>query len=65
MNRIILLAAAIILIGCASNRAADEPGTRIRDSSTTAQDTVDPSDSATHILDSVPGGANHADDDSS
>jgi predicted component of type VI protein secretion system len=57
MNRLILLAAAMItVIGCASNKAADEPGTRIRDSSTTAQDTVNPSDTATHILDSVPGG---------
>jgi predicted component of type VI protein secretion system len=59
MNRMILLAAALTtMIGCASNKAADQPGTRIRDSSTTAQDTVNPSDSATHILDSVPGGAN-------
>jgi predicted component of type VI protein secretion system len=57
MNRLILLAAAMItVVGCASNKAADEPGTRIRDSSTTAQDTVNPSDTATHILDSVPGG---------
>lgn len=45
-----------VLAGCASNKASDEPGTRIRDSSTTAQDTVNPSDTATHILDSVPGG---------
>ena len=57
MNRLILLAAAMItVVGCASNKAGDEPGTRIRDSSTTAQDTVNPSDTATHILDSVPGG---------
>jgi predicted component of type VI protein secretion system len=57
MKRLILLATAMItMAGCASNKAADEPGTRIRDSSTTAQDTVNPSDTATHILDSVPGG---------
>ena len=57
MNRLLLLAAAMSTgVGCASNKAADEPGTRIRDSSTTAQDTVSPSDTATHILDSVPGG---------
>jgi predicted component of type VI protein secretion system len=59
MNRLILLATAMItVVGCASNKAADEPGTRIRDSSTTGQDTVNPSDSAIHILDSVPGGTN-------
>ena len=57
MNRLILLATAMIAVaGCASNKAADEPGTRIRDSTTTAQDTVNPSDTAAHILDSVPGG---------
>ena len=57
MNRLILLAAAMItVVGCASNKAADEPGTGIRDSTTTARDTVNPSDTATHILDSVPGG---------
>lgn len=59
MKRLILLASAMITVaGCASNKAADQPGTRIRDSSTTAQDTANTSDSATHILDSVPGGAN-------
>jgi hypothetical protein len=59
MNRLILLVAAMItVVACASNKAADEPGTRIRDSSTTAQDTVSPSDTVTHILDSVPGGTN-------
>ena len=44
MNRLILMAAAMItaVAACASNKAADEPGTRIRDSSTTTQDTVDP-----------------------
>jgi predicted component of type VI protein secretion system len=57
MKRLILLSAAMITVaGCASNKAADEPGTRTRDSTTTAQDTVNPSDTATHILDSVPGG---------
>jgi hypothetical protein len=58
MNRVILLAALITVIGCASNKAADQPRTRIRDSSTTVQDTASLSDSTTHILDSVPGGAN-------
>ena len=56
MNRLILLAAAMITgaAACASNRAADEPRTRIRDSSTTTQDTVDPNDTLTHIRDTIP-----------
>jgi predicted component of type VI protein secretion system len=55
MKRLILLAAlSTALGGCASNKAADEPGTRIRDSTMTAQDTMNPSDTATHIRDSVP-----------
>jgi predicted component of type VI protein secretion system len=56
MNRLILLAAAMItgVAACASNKAADEPGTRIRDSSTTTQNTVNPSDTLTHIRDTVP-----------
>jgi nitrous oxide reductase accessory protein NosL len=56
MKRLILLAVAMstALAGCASNKAADEPGTRIRDSTMTAQDTMNLSDTATHIRDSVP-----------
>jgi hypothetical protein len=45
----------VILAGCASNKSADQPGTRIRDSTMTAKaDTVNPSDTATHIRDTVP-----------
>jgi hypothetical protein len=54
MKRLILMAAMITVAGCASNKAADEPGMRVRDSSTTAQDTINPSDTATHIRDTVP-----------
>ena len=56
MNRLILMAAAMItaVAACASNKAADEPGTRIRDSSTTTQDTVDATDTLTHIRDTIP-----------
>jgi hypothetical protein len=55
MKRLILLAAAMVTVAaCASNKAADEPGTRIRDSTATAKDTTNPSDTATHIRDSVP-----------
>ena len=55
MKRLNLLAAAVVTVAaCASNKAADEPGTRIRDSTVTAKDTTNPSDTATHIRDSVP-----------
>ena len=54
MNRLIVVAMIAALAGCASNKATDEPGTRVRDSSTTAQDSVNPSDTATHIRDTVP-----------
>ena len=55
MNRLIVLAAAmtVALPGCASNKASDEPGMRVRDSTTTAQDTIKPSDTATHIRDTL------------
>ena len=40
--------------GCASNKASDEPGTRIRDTTMTAQDTTNPTDTLLHIRDSMP-----------
>jgi predicted component of type VI protein secretion system len=40
--------------GCASNRSSDEPGTRIRDTTLTAQDTTNPNDTLPHIRDSMP-----------
>jgi predicted component of type VI protein secretion system len=55
MRRLILAGlVSTVVSGCASNKAADEPGTRVRDSTTTARDTVNPSDTATHLRDSVP-----------
>jgi hypothetical protein len=49
-----MVAMIAALAGCASNKTTDEPGTRVRDSSMTAQDSVNPSDTATHIRDTVP-----------
>jgi predicted component of type VI protein secretion system len=46
-------------LGCASNKAADEPGTRIRDTTMTAKDTTNPSDTLPHIRDSVPDSTRH------
>jgi hypothetical protein len=39
---------------CASNKANDEPGARIRDTTLTAQDTTNPDDTLPHIRDSMP-----------
>jgi predicted component of type VI protein secretion system len=44
--------------GCAKNRAADEPDTRIRDTAA-ARDTVNPNDTLPHIRDSVPDSTRH------
>jgi len=54
MRRLILAGLiAAVTTGCASNNATDEPGSRIRDTSATARDTTNPSDTLTHIRDSV------------
>jgi hypothetical protein len=42
-----------MLSGCASNKAGDEPGTRIRDTTMTPADR-NPNDTLPHIRDSVP-----------
>jgi hypothetical protein len=44
--------------GCAKDRAADEPGTRIRDT-TAVRDTANPNDTLPHIRDSVPDSTRH------
>jgi len=48
-----------VLGGCASNNAADEPGARIRDTTLTAQDTINPNDTLPRIRDSVPDSTRH------
>jgi predicted component of type VI protein secretion system len=45
--------------GCAKNRSADEPDTRLRDTTVTARDTVNPNDTLPHIRDSVPDSTQH------
>jgi hypothetical protein len=45
----------VILAGCASNKAADEPGTRVRgDTTMTAKLDTTHSDTLPHIRDTVP-----------
>jgi hypothetical protein len=39
---------------CASNKASDEPGTRIRDTTITAKVDTNPNDTLPHIRDSMP-----------
>jgi hypothetical protein len=49
----------MVLGACASNNAADEPGTRIQDTTLAAQDTIDPNDTLPRIRDSVPDSTQH------
>ena len=60
MKRLVLATViAAVAGGCASNKAADDPGSRIRDTTATARDTTNPSDTLTHIRDSVPDSTRH------
>ncbi len=60
MRRLILAGlVSTVVTACASNKAADEPGARIRDTTLTAQDTTNPNDTLTHIRDSVPDSTRH------
>ena len=55
MRRLILAGlVSTLAAGCASNKAADKPGARIRDTTVTPRDTVNPNDTLPHIRDSVP-----------
>jgi hypothetical protein len=59
MRRLILAGLVTTIAGACSNNRADEPGSRIRDTSATARDTTNPSDTLTHIRDSVPDSTRH------
>jgi len=49
-----------VVAGCASNKTAEEPGTRIRDTTLTAKvDTINPNDTLPHIRDSMPDSSRH------
>ena len=41
-------------VGCATNKTSDETGTRIRDTTATARDSVNPNDTLPHIRDTIP-----------
>ncbi len=58
MRQVILVGlASAAIAACASNKPSDEPGTSIRDATTTAQDTTNPNDTLPHIRDSMPDSA--------
>jgi predicted component of type VI protein secretion system len=46
--------AAATFMACAHNKPAEEPQTRIRDTTLTPKDTTNPNDTLPHIRDSVP-----------
>jgi predicted component of type VI protein secretion system len=53
-SRSLIAALTLILAACASNRASDEPVTRIHDTTLTAKDTTNPNDTLPHIRDTMP-----------
>jgi hypothetical protein len=59
MRRLMLAGLLSMVAGGCSNNRADDPGSRIRDTSATARDTMNPSDTLTHIRDSVPDSTRH------
>jgi hypothetical protein len=55
MSRLLYVAMfGSVLTACASNKASEEPGARIRDTTLTPQDTTNPNDTLPHIRDSMP-----------
>jgi predicted component of type VI protein secretion system len=60
MTRLLLAGlVSTLAAGCASNRAADEPGARIRDTTMTVKDTTNPNDTLPRVRDSVPDSTRH------
>ena len=53
MTRLLLLLLLLSPLGCASNRNRDTAGARINDTTTTAQDTINPNDTLPRVRDSV------------
>jgi hypothetical protein len=53
MTRLLLLLLLLSPLGCASNRNSDTAGARINDTTTTAQDTINPNDTLPRVRDSV------------
>lgn len=60
MRRLILAGlVTVFAAGCASNKPADQTGTRIRDTTMTPRDTTNPNDTLPHIRDSVSDSTRH------
>jgi predicted component of type VI protein secretion system len=57
----LLLAAAVVLAasGCSRNRESEPAGARIHDTTLTARDTTNPSDTLPRIRDTVPDSTRH------
>jgi hypothetical protein len=53
MTRLLLALLLLAPLGCASNKNSDTGSARIKDTTTTAQDTTDPNDTLPRVRDSV------------
>jgi hypothetical protein len=54
MTRMLFFMVLATVLGCSRNRDSDAAGARIRDTTLTARDTVDPNDTLPRIRDTVP-----------
>jgi hypothetical protein len=60
MRPLLLIALLAPALGCARNRGSeDAAGARIRDTTLTARDTINPNDTLPRIRDSVPDSTQH------
>jgi hypothetical protein len=59
MRRVLLAAMFAAALGCARNRSSETAGARIHDTTLTASDTTNPSDTLARIRDSVPDSTGH------
>jgi hypothetical protein len=59
MTRVLFLVALATVLGCSRNRDSETAGARIRDTTLTARDTVNPNDTLPRIRDTVPDSAGY------
>jgi hypothetical protein len=59
MRPMLLIALLAVALGCARNRGSEAAGARIRDTTLTAQDTINPNDTLPRIRDTVPDSTQH------
>jgi hypothetical protein len=59
MRRMLVVALLAAVLGCAKNRNSEAAGARMHDTTLTARDTMNPTDSLPRIRDTVPDSTRH------